>query len=46
MMHYKGCNFYVAAFFVYKEKIIDTLTAVTDFTEEEISKHYNEVLTK
>ncbi|OQR11839.1 Rpn family recombination-promoting nuclease/putative transposase [Ligilactobacillus salivarius] len=29
-----------------KEKIIDTLTAVTDFTEEEISKHYDEVLTK
>ena len=29
-----------------KEKIINALTAVTDFTEEEISKHYNEVLTK
>lgn len=27
-----------------KEKIIDTLTAVTDFTEEEISRYYNELL--
>lgn len=29
-----------------KEEIIDTLIAVADFTEEKISKHYNEVLTK
>lgn len=29
-----------------KEEIIDTLIAVADFTEEKISKHCNEVLTK
>ena len=29
-----------------KEEIIDTLIAVAEFTEEKISKHCNEVLTK